>query len=72
MNFLSTLSFLDYIIESGRVRPDPEKIKAVVEWPKTHHLGLHSSYLNILPVCLSFFMYLNYLCDVIMFPDVSK
>lgn len=29
-----SVSFLGYIIESGQVRPDPEKIMAVVEWPK--------------------------------------
>lgn len=30
----SSVSFLGYVIESGKVRPDPEKIKAVVQWPR--------------------------------------
>jgi len=31
---VNSVSFLGYIIESGQVRPDPEKIKPVIEWPK--------------------------------------
>ncbi|XP_059844621.1 uncharacterized protein LOC132404482 [Hypanus sabinus] len=29
-----SVSFLGYIIESGQVRADPEKIRAVAEWPR--------------------------------------
>ncbi len=29
----STISFLGYIIESRQVRADPQKIRAVTEWP---------------------------------------
>lgn len=31
---VSSVGFLGYIIESGQVRPDPDKIKAVAEWPE--------------------------------------
>lgn len=30
----SSVRFLGYMIESGLVKMDPEKIKAVTEWPK--------------------------------------
>ena len=30
----SSVPFLGYIVERGRLRPDPEKIRAVVEWPQ--------------------------------------
>lgn len=30
---VSSVSFLGYIIETGRVRADPSKIQAVAEWP---------------------------------------
>lgn len=29
----SKVSFLGFIIESGKVKADPEKIKAIIEWP---------------------------------------
>lgn len=29
-----TVSFLGFIIEQGQLRPDPEKIRAVLEWPE--------------------------------------
>ncbi|XP_035265328.1 uncharacterized protein LOC118223192 [Anguilla anguilla] len=31
---ITSVSFLGYVIESGRVRTDPEKIRAVAKWPK--------------------------------------
>lgn len=31
---ICSVSFLEYIIESGQVRADPEKIWVVAEWPK--------------------------------------
>lgn len=31
---VKSVSFLGYIIESGQVRTDPEKVQAVAEWPK--------------------------------------
>lgn len=30
---VSTVSFLGFIIEQGQLKPDPEKIRAVQEWP---------------------------------------
>ncbi len=30
---VSTVSFLGFIIEQGQIKPDPAKIKAVMEWP---------------------------------------
>ena len=30
---VDTVSFLGYIIQSGSIKPDPEKIRAVEEWP---------------------------------------
>ena len=29
----STLSYLEYVIAEGNVQMDPEKVKAVVDWP---------------------------------------
>lgn len=31
---VSTVAFLGYIIEKGDLRPDPAKVKVVVEWPE--------------------------------------
>lgn len=31
---VNSVSFLGYIIESGKMMKDPQKIKEVVEWPK--------------------------------------
>ncbi len=30
---VSTVSFLGYVVERGQLKPDPEKVKAVAEWP---------------------------------------
>lgn len=35
---VSTVTFLGYIIDRGNLRPDPAKVKAVVEWPKPPNL----------------------------------
>lgn len=32
--YVSTVAFLGYIIEKGDLRPDPAKVKVVVEWPE--------------------------------------
>lgn len=32
---IPSVSFLSYIIESGLVRMDPDKVRAVVDWPKS-------------------------------------
>lgn len=34
----SSVSFLGYVIESGQVRTDPEKVRAVAEWPRPENL----------------------------------
>ena len=31
---VSSVSFLGYIIESGEIKTDPEKVRAVVDWPR--------------------------------------
>ncbi len=31
---VKTVSFLEYVIENGQVKADPEKIKAAAEWPR--------------------------------------
>lgn len=30
---VGTVSFLGFVLEKGQVKLDPEKVKAVVEWP---------------------------------------
>ncbi|KAF7646964.1 hypothetical protein LDENG_00179580, partial [Lucifuga dentata] len=48
---VSSVKFLGYIIESGQVKADPDKIRAVAEWPKPesrkqlqHFLGYANFY----------------------------
>ncbi|KAF7640683.1 hypothetical protein LDENG_00023110, partial [Lucifuga dentata] len=48
---VSSVKFLGYIIESGQVKADPDKIRAVAEWPKPeshkqlqHFLGFANFY----------------------------
>lgn len=31
---VKTVSFLDYIIEQGNLKPDPVKVQVVFDWPK--------------------------------------
>lgn len=49
---VNSVSFLGYIIESGQVMTDPQKIKAVVEWPKPTNRKQEIFGLSKLPLSL--------------------